>query len=101
MLSSDRPARASSRLLMPVLVLGVLSYALVQALLAPVLPEIQRDLHTSQNLVTWVLTAYLLSASVFTPILGRLGDRIGKDRVMQISLAALAVGSLISAVAPH
>ncbi|MBE1492746.1 MFS transporter [Plantactinospora soyae] len=101
MLSSDQPTRASSRPILVVLVLGVLAYALVQGLIAPVLPEIQRDLHTTQSLVTWVLTAYLLSASIFTPILGRLGDRIGKDRVMLISLSALAVGSLISAVAPN
>jgi EmrB/QacA subfamily drug resistance transporter len=98
--SADRPTRASSRLVFVVLVLAVLAYALVQSLIAPVLPEVQRDLHTTQSLVTWVFTAYLLSASIFTPILGRLGDRIGKDRVMLISLSALAVGSLVSAVAP-
>src|SRR5580698_3852987 len=70
------------------------------SLLLPVLPTIQRDLHTSQNTVTWVLTAYLLSASVFTPIFGRLGDMFGKGRMMVVALATLAAGALLAALAP-
>jgi EmrB/QacA subfamily drug resistance transporter len=100
MLFAGRPIRASSPLILPVLVLAILAYALVQSLITPVLPEIQRDLHTTQSSVTWVLTAYLLSASVFTPILGRLGDRVGKEKVLLVSLIGLAIGSLVSAVAP-
>ena len=34
--------------------------------------------------VTWVLTVYLLSASIATPILGRLGDIFGKERMLLI-----------------
>jgi EmrB/QacA subfamily drug resistance transporter len=49
--------------------------------------------------VTWVLTAYLLSASVFVPILGRLGDMVGKKRVLVAVLMVLTIGSLIAAVA--
>jgi MFS family permease len=96
-----RVRRPSLRLIYAELLLGVLAYVLVQALIAPVLPEIQRDLHTTQSLVTWAFTGYLLSASVLTPILGRLGDRIGKDRVLPAVLVVLAVGLLISAVAPN
>src|SRR6185295_3913191 len=49
--------------------------------------------------VTWVLTAYLLSASVATPLLGRLGDIHGKEHVLVGVLIALGVGTLISALA--
>ncbi|MEV4539612.1 MFS transporter [Asanoa sp. NPDC049518] len=90
-----------NRLILPVLLLGVLSYALIQSLIAPVLPVIQQDLGTTQSTVTWVLTANLLSAAIFTPILGRLGDRAGKDKVLLIALIALAAGALLSAVAPN
>src|SRR6185295_5608216 len=48
--------------------------------------------------VTWVLTVYLLSASVFTPILGRLGDMFGKERVLFLVLVMFAIGSLIAAL---
>ena len=82
-----------------VLAVSVSAFALLQSLVAPVLAEIQADLHTSQTTVTWVLTAYLLSASVFTPIVGRVGDKVGKERMLVVALVALAVGSLIAALA--
>jgi EmrB/QacA subfamily drug resistance transporter len=82
-----------------VLAVGVLAYAVLQSLVSPVLPTIQHSLHTSQNTVTWVLTVYLLSASVFTPIFGRIGDKIGKKRVFVFAMAALAVSSLMAALA--
>ncbi len=46
-----------------------------------------------------MLTAYLLSASVATPILGRLGDMYGKERLLMIVLLLLGFGTLISAIA--
>ena len=53
----------------------------------PALPEIGKALNTSQSTVAWVLTAYLISASVATPVLGRLGDMHGKKRVLLFVLA--------------
>jgi EmrB/QacA subfamily drug resistance transporter len=82
-----------------VLALGGISYALLQSLVAPALPDIQHALHTSENSVSWILTSYLLSASVATPLLGRLGDMYGKERLLMIVLALLAVGTLVSALA--
>jgi predicted MFS family arabinose efflux permease len=46
------------------------------------------------------MTANLLSAAIFTPILGRVGDIAGKKRVLVAVLVALAFGSLLAAVAP-
>jgi len=82
-----------------VLALGASSYALLQSLVAPALPDIQHALHTSENAVSWILTAYLLSASVATPLIGRLGDMYGKERLLMVVLALLAVGTLVSALA--
>ena len=82
------------------LCVGVASFSLLQSMVNPVLPTIQAALDTDQATVTWVLTAYLLSASVFTPIIGRVGDKVGKERMLVVALAALAVGSLLAAVAP-
>ena len=84
-----------------VLAAGVGAYALLQSLVVPVLSTLQTNLHTSQTTVTWVLTAYLLSASIFTPILGRVGDMVGKKRMFVVALAALAVGSLLAALATN
>ena len=91
---------ASYRATYAVLALGVASYALLQSMVIPVLPTIQHGLHSSQSSVTWVLTAYLLSASVFTPLFGRIGDLVGKEKTFVLSLLALGIGSLIAALAP-
>jgi EmrB/QacA subfamily drug resistance transporter len=91
--------RTPHRITFAVLAASVTAYALLQSLVTPVLPTIQADLHTTQNTVTWVLTAYLLSASIFTPVMGRIGDMIGKERVFVATLVALAAGSLLAALA--
>lgn len=88
--------RASDKATFTVLLLGVSAYALLQSLVLPVLSTIQHDLHTSQGTVTWLLTAYLLSASIFTPILGRVGDMVGKERMLVVTLCALALGSAMA-----
>ena len=81
-----------------VLAAATAAYALLQSLVIPVLPTIEAGLHTSQNTVTWVLTAYLLSASIFTPIMGRLGDMWGKERMLVAALIALTLGSVLAAL---
>jgi len=82
-----------------VLCIGGIAYALLQSLVAPALTDLRHQLHCSESAVAWVLTGYLLSASVATPIVGRLGDIHGKEHVLMIVLAILAVGTLICALA--
>jgi EmrB/QacA subfamily drug resistance transporter len=67
-------------------------------MVAPALPAIQKDLHTTTTGVTWVLTIYLLTASIATPVLGRMGDMFGKARVLVGVLIGFGVGSLIAAL---
>ena len=81
------------------LALAGLTFALLQSLVAPALPEIQRDLHASETETAWILTAYLLSASILTPIVGRLGDMFGKERTLVLSLVVLGAGTLVAALA--
>lgn len=76
------------------------AFTLPQSLVVPVLPELQRSYSTDPATVTWVLTAFLLSAGVATPLLGRLGDAYGQRRILLVALAALTVGCAGAAVAP-
>jgi EmrB/QacA subfamily drug resistance transporter len=87
-------------LLVLYLSLGGLAFAVLQSLVAPALSTIARDLDVSAADGSWVITAYLLAASVLTPILGRLGDMVGKRRVLIGVLATLAGGTLLAALAP-
>jgi EmrB/QacA subfamily drug resistance transporter len=82
-----------------VLAVGALAYGLLQSMVAPALPVLRHDLHASETGVAWILTAFLLSGSIATPVIGRLGDIYGKKRTLVAMLATLAVGTLMSAVA--
>jgi EmrB/QacA subfamily drug resistance transporter len=95
---ASAPVRQHYNITLAVLGLAALSYALLQTMVAPALPEIQHELGASPTTVTWVLTVYLLSASVATPILGRLGDMFGKERMLVAVLILFAAGSLIAAL---
>lgn len=92
--------RTDYRITFAVLLLGVAAFSLLQSMVNPVLPTIAHELDTDQATATWVLTAYLLSASVFTPIIGRVGDKVGKEKMLVVAMTALAVGSLVAALAP-
>jgi EmrB/QacA subfamily drug resistance transporter len=81
-----------------VLATAALAYAVSQTMVAPALPAIQKDLNTTTTGVTWVLTIYLLTASIATPVLGRLGDMFGKERVLVLVLVMFALGSLVAAL---
>ncbi len=85
-------------LILAVTALAGLAYSMLSSAVIPALPSIQHSLHTTETGVTWLLTGYLLSASVATSILGRLGDMYGKERLLLVTLVILAVGTIISAV---
>jgi EmrB/QacA subfamily drug resistance transporter len=92
----DRP---HYNLTFAILAIAGIAFALLQSLVAPALRTIQEDLHTTTTAVAWVFTGYLLSASVATPIVGKLGDMFGKKRMLVITLAVVAVGTLVAALA--
>jgi EmrB/QacA subfamily drug resistance transporter len=97
--TNPSPHRQHYGLTFATLALAGATFAVLQSLVAPALPEIQRELHASPTAVAWILTGYLLSASVLTPIVGRLGDMFGKERTLVISLGVLGAGTLLAALA--
>ena len=102
-LVADAPVLAEKRahhnVTFAILAVGGMSLAVLQSLVAPALHVIQLELDTTTTGATWVLTAFLLSASVATPILGRLGDMFGKKRMLVIALCAVAIGTFVAALA--
>jgi EmrB/QacA subfamily drug resistance transporter len=85
-------------LILATLSLAGLAYAALSSAVIPALPTIQRDLHTTETGVAWLLTGFLLSASVGTAIIGRLGDMYGKERLLVWTLVVLAAGTVLAAV---
>ena len=86
-------------MILAVLSLAALAYAVLSSAVIPALPTIQRSLGASETGVTWLLTGFLLSASVGTAIIGKLGDTHGKKRLLVWTLLVLAAGTLLAAVA--
>src|SRR3954462_4956117 len=80
------------------LVLAGMAFALSQTVVSPALPEIQRAYHADAASAAWILTGYLLAASVATPIVGKLGDVFGRGRVMTAILLVFAAGSVVCAL---
>jgi EmrB/QacA subfamily drug resistance transporter len=63
------------------------------------LPPMGRDLDMSASALTWVASAFLLSAAVFTVPFGRIADIYGRRRILLYGNVVFAVFSLLSAVA--
>ena len=80
------------------LLLAALAYALSQTMVAPALPKIVDGYGTTRSSASWVLTGYLLSASVCTPLAGKLGDLFGKGRVLTWVLLIFSLGSVVCAL---
>jgi EmrB/QacA subfamily drug resistance transporter len=82
-----------------ILVLAGAAFALQQTMVFPALATFQDVFDTTPTWATWVLTGFLVSAAVSTPILGKLGDQYGKERVLLICLSIFLVGCIGSATA--
>jgi EmrB/QacA subfamily drug resistance transporter len=92
-------ARQHHNVTLAILALAGLAFSLQQTMIVPALPSLQRDLHTTTAWATWLLTGFLLVAAVATPILGKLGDQYGKERLLVISLGVFFVGCVAAAFA--
>jgi MFS family permease len=95
----ERPARVHSHGSW-VLAVGVVDFSLEQTILIPALPAIGARYHAGVAAVAWLVTGFLVSSAVSTPLAGRLGDRYGRRRVLLASLATFALGSVLCALGP-
>src|ERR1700758_3176008 len=73
--------------------------ALDQTIVATALPPIAHSLGNF-TLISWVVTAYLLTSTCVTPIVGKLSDLYGRRVVLRACLVIFIVGSVLCALAP-
>ena len=73
--------------------------ALDQTIVATALPPIAADLG-GFTLISWVVTAYLLTSTCVTPIVGKLSDLYGRRLILNVSLILFMLGSALCALAP-
>ncbi|MBT2409927.1 MFS transporter [Streptomyces sp. ISL-12] len=72
--------------------------AVMQTLVTPLIAEMPQILHTSSSNAAWVVTVTLLVAGVCVPVSGRLGDLVGKRRMLLVCAVPLVVGSVVCAL---
>jgi MFS family permease len=75
----------------------VLTVAVLQTAVVPVLGIIADQLNSSAVGVSWAVTANLLAAAAATPLIGRLADLHSKKRVLLVVLAVVLAGSILAA----
>src|SRR5512133_1781791 len=78
-----------------VLCLGMLMIVLDQTVVNVALPSIQGDLHFSQSGLAWVVNAYLIAFGGFLLLAGRLGDLLGRKRLLVAGLSVFTAASLV------
>src|SRR6202142_941163 len=77
------------------LMLGMFLAALDQTIVSTALPTIVADLHGASHL-SWIVVAYLLAATVSTPLWGKLGDQYGRKVFFQAAIVIFLCGSALS-----
>lgn len=82
-------------LIMSGLMLGMLLASLDQTIVSTALTTIARDFHRP-DLYSWVVTAYLLTSTVTTPLYGKISDLVGRKRVFQLAIVVFLIGSVLS-----
>ncbi|MGE2724866.1 MFS transporter [Mycolicibacterium pulveris] len=94
---AGRPPVRSPRLLVAGLSVVVITVAVLQTAVVPVLGVMAEQLDVSAVAVSWAVTANLLAAVAATPLVGRLADLHSKKRVLLWVLAIVLVGSVLAA----
>ena len=89
------PAATSRWLALGVLCVGMLMIVLDQTIVNVALPSIQRDLGFSQAGLAWVVNAYLIAFAGLLLLAGRLGDLVGRKRVLVAGLSVFTLSSLV------
>jgi EmrB/QacA subfamily drug resistance transporter len=77
------------------LMLGMILASLDQTIVSTALPTIAGDLH-GLNHLSWVVTAYLLTLTISTPLWGKLGDLYGRKKLFQAAIIIFLIGSALA-----
>ncbi|MEU0855668.1 MFS transporter [Streptomyces griseofuscus] len=96
-MDAPQPSRGTGGVVAALALAGTVA-AIMQTLVTPLIAELPRILHTSSSNAAWVITVTLLVGGVCVPVSGRLGDLVGKRRMMLICVVPLVIGSVVCAL---
>ena len=97
---ATHPLPTSDRLIVTV---GVMAAVLLQVLDTTIanvaLPHMQASLSATQDTINWVLTSYIVASAIALPISGWLADKVGRKRLLLISVVVFTIASVLCATA--
>jgi len=83
----------------PSICLPMFLAAVDATIVATALPAIAGTLGDVER-IGWVVVAYLMATTIAAPVYGRLGDALGRKRLMLLALVVFIVASVLCAIAP-
>ena len=89
------PPPGQRRLILIAIVLGTILQVLDLSVATITLPHMQGSLSATQDQISWVMTTYMVAAVMMTPFTGALAGRIGRTRLLLISVVGFAVTSIL------
>ena len=95
------PSKVSPRLTFSALAIAVVGFAVQQTAIVPAIHDVEESLRASQAWSAWLVTVYLMIATVATPALGRLAELYGERKMLLIGLAIFMVSSIGAALSPN
>src|SRR6059058_874758 len=97
---ATHPLPTAQRLIVTV---GVMMAVLLQVLDTTIanvaLPHMRASLSATPETINWVLTTYIVSSAIALPISGRLADKVGRKRLLLMSVVLFTVASVLCATA--
>ena len=98
--AASHPLPTGQRLIVTV---GIMAAVLLQVLDTTIanvaLPHMQASLSATQDTINWVLTSYIVASAIALPISGWLADRVGRKRLLLISVIVFTAASVLCATA--
>ncbi|MFI5907759.1 MFS transporter [Dactylosporangium sp. NPDC051541] len=91
--------RQNRWLALTVLATGMLMVILDGSIVTVAMPVMQRDLGFTPEGLTWVVNAYLIAFGSFLLLAGRLGDLLGRKRVLLAGTAVFVAASVLAGLA--
>src|SRR5271154_2962398 len=99
-LAGSSPGAASNKtMITTILMMGTSMQALYSTFVNVALPHMEGSLGATQDQISWVLTSYIIAAAIMTPATAWLAGRIGRTRLLVISMIGFTVVSLLCGIA--
>ena len=94
------PLPSGQRILVTIAVMMAVLLQVLDTTIANVaLPHMQASLSATQDTINWVLTSYIVASAIALPISGWMADRVGRKRLLVISVIGFTAASVLCAMA--